>query len=62
MSDKKPKSRTERDTNLGERIFSWLPHFKTTISNGQDRVERHANSASEAERRATKAWQDRKKK
>lgn len=55
------KSKTERDTNLVERLVG-SHHHKTTISDGKDRVEGLGRTPKEAEDRASKRWEDRKKK
>jgi hypothetical protein len=53
------KSKTEKTTNLEERIRGGGDHhFKTTISDGKDKVEAEANTAEEAESRASDKWND----
>jgi len=51
------KSKTERDTNLVERIIG-SHHYKTTISDGKDRVEGLGRTPEEAEERASDQWQE----
>ena len=53
MGDK--TSRTGRDTNLVERLTD-DHHYKTTISDGKDRVEAEGKTAEEAEERASDKW------
>jgi hypothetical protein len=55
------KSKTERDTNLVERLTG-SHHHKTTIRDGKDCVEGLGRTPKEAEERASKRWEDRKKK
>jgi len=51
------KSKTERDTNVVERIIGGH-HYKTTISDGKDRVEGLGRTPEEAEERASDQWQE----
>lgn len=53
------KSKTERDTNLVERLTD-DHHYKTTISDGSDRVEGLGKTPEQAEERASDKWDDRK--
>lgn len=53
-----PESKTERDTNLVERLTN-DHHYKTTISDGTDRVEGLGKTAEQAEERASDKWDDR---
>lgn len=55
MSD--PKSKTERDTNLVERLIG-SHHYKTTIRDGKDRVEGLGRTPQEAEERASDKWDE----
>jgi len=58
MSDK-AKSRTEKESFFAERLVG-NDHYKTTISDGKDKVEGRGNTAEEAEKRASDKW-DKKK-
>jgi hypothetical protein len=53
------KSKTERDTNLVERLTN-DHHYKTTISDGKDRAEGIAKTPEKAEERASKQWENKK--
>lgn len=53
------RSTTERDTNAVERILD-THHYKDTITDGRDRVERHGRTAEEAQERASQSWRDKK--
>ena len=55
---KQTKSRTEKDSFIEERIFD-DHHYKTTISDGKDKVEGRGRTSKEAERIASEKW-DRK--
>lgn len=55
----KTKSKTEKDSFWEERIIG-TSHYKTTISDGKDKVVKRGNSAKEAEERASKAWEKKK--
>ena len=54
-------SKTERDTNIVERVITGGHHYKTTISDGKDRVEGLGNTPEQAEDRASEKWHDRDK-
>lgn len=56
----KTKSKTEEDSFFEERLTG-TKHFKTTISDGTEKVVKRANSAKEAEKRAKKAWGKKKR-
>jgi hypothetical protein len=51
----KTESKTEKDTNLVERITG-SHHYKTTITDGRDKVEREGRTSKESEDRASKSW------
>ena len=51
------KSKTERDTNLVDRIIG-THHHKTTITDGEDKVEGLGRTPEEAEERASEKWHD----
>ena len=51
------KSKTEQDTNLVDRIVG-THHHKTTISDGEDKVEGLGRTSEEAEERASEKWHD----
>ena len=50
-------SRTEKDSFIEERIFGGH-HYKTTISDGQHKVEGLGRTAEEAEKTASEKWED----
>jgi hypothetical protein len=51
--ERKATSRTEKESFAVERFFA-DHHYKTTITNGRDRVEGRGKTANEAEGRASK--------
>jgi hypothetical protein len=54
MSEK-PTSRTERESFFEERLFG-DSHYKTTISDGQTKVEGRGHTAEESQKIASKKW------
>lgn len=57
---KETKSRTEKESWIEERIFGLGEHHKTTISDGDKKVEGRGRTAEEAEKIAKEKW-DKKK-
>jgi hypothetical protein len=53
--DREAKSRTEKEVFFTEAIFG-DSHYKTTISDGKDKVEARGNTAQEAEKLAHERW------
>ncbi len=53
------KSETKKDSNIVERITG-SHHYKTTISDGEDKVEAEGRTAKEAEERASERWDEKK--
>ncbi len=60
MSEK-AKSRTERESWLEERLMGSDGHYKTTITDGKDKVEGRGNTPEEAEARASSRWSAKKR-
>jgi hypothetical protein len=56
--DKEKTSRTEKESWIEERLFGLGDHYKTTISDGDKKVEEVADTAEEAERRAHEKWDE----
>ena len=56
---KKITSRTEKESFFEERIFG-DHHYKTTITNGKDKVEGRGRTPEEAEELASNSWSKRK--
>ena len=54
---KEKTSRTEKDSFIEERIFG-DHHHKTTISDGEHKVEGRGRTAEEAEKIASDKWDD----
>lgn len=52
---KETKSRTEKDSFIEERIFG-DHHYKTTISDGEDRVEGRGRTSEESQKTASDKW------
>ena len=57
----KPESRTEKDSFFEERLIG-SHHYKTTISNGTDRVVGHGNTPEDSQKIASEKWKDYDKK
>lgn len=55
---KEPESRTEKEVWFEESLFGLDPHYKTTISNGQKKVEGRGRTSEEAERTASEKWKE----
>jgi len=53
--DKETKSRTEKETFFEERIFGG-DHYKTTITDGEEKVAGRGRTAEEAEKVASDKW------
>jgi len=51
------KSRTGKDSFIEERIFGGH-HYKTTIYDGQHKVEGRGRTAEETEKTASEKWED----
>jgi hypothetical protein len=49
-------SKTERETSIIEREITGGDHFKTTISDENDTVERRGSTSEDAEKNASDAW------
>jgi hypothetical protein len=60
MSDK-TRSRTERESWIEERLVGSDGRYRTTISDGVNKVEGRGNTAQEAEKIASGKWDARKK-
>jgi hypothetical protein len=60
MTDK-TKSTTEKETNLVERIFGG-DHYKTTITDGNDKAEARGNTAGQSQKLASERWDSKKDK
>ncbi len=56
---KEAKSRTEKESFFPERLFGG-EHYKTTISDGKDKVEGRGRTSEEAEKLAGKKWDSKK--
>lgn len=56
-----PKSKTEEDSTVVERIIG-THHWKTTIEDDKDKVEREGRTPEEAEKRASESWKEKKNK
>jgi len=56
----KTTSKTERDSSFVERIFG-DHHYKTTITDGDDSVERRGRSSEESQKRASESWDKEKR-
>ena len=54
----KPTSKTERDTNLVERLTN-DSHYKATITDGTDTAVGEGKTPERAEERASERWKDR---
>ena len=52
----KTTSRTEKEIWVEEAIFNLGPHYKTTISDGKDRVEGRGNTAEKSQEVASDKW------
>jgi len=50
-------SRTEKESWVEERLFGLGDHHKTTISDGEHKVEGRGNTSEEAERVASEKWE-----
>ena len=50
-------SKTEKDSNVVERIFK-NHHHKTTISDGKDKLEGLGKTPEESQQRASDKWDD----
>lgn len=55
---KKTKSRTEKETWLEESLFGLGSHYKTTISDGDRKVEGRAHDSEESQRIASDKWDE----
>lgn len=55
---KDKSSRTEKESWVEERIFGLGDHYKTTISDGDHKVEGRGNTAEEAEKNASGKWDE----
>jgi len=53
---KETKSRTGKESWIEERIFGLGEHYKTTISDGNKKVEGRGRTAKEAEKIAKAKW------
>ena len=51
----KTASRTEKDTNAGDRFFG-SHHYVTKISDGSDEVEARGSTSEESQQRASEKW------
>ena len=58
MGNKRPFSKTERDTDWLDRIIGGH-HWKTTIRDDRERVVKTGFTPRQAERRASDAWRRR---
>lgn len=56
-----PKSKTEQDSTVIERIIG-THHWKTTIKDDKDKVEGIGRTPEEAEKRASQRWKEEKSK
>jgi hypothetical protein len=56
--DREKTSKTEKESYLEERLFNLGDHYKTTISNGEHKVEGRGNTAEKAEEVASEKWDD----
>lgn len=52
----KPRSKTEKESWVEERIFGLGDHYKTTISDGEKKVEGRGGTPEKAEKTASKKW------
>lgn len=58
--DEKPESRTEEETFIEEAMFNLGHHYKTTISDGKNKVEGRGNTPREAEAKASEKWKEKR--
>jgi len=56
----KTTSKTERETSLVESIFDLGPHYKTTISDGDSKVEGRGSTSDKSQEVASKKWEQTK--
>jgi hypothetical protein len=59
--DKKTTSKTEKESFIEERIFGLGDHYKTTISDGKNKVEGRGRTSQESEKRASEKLEKSKK-
>lgn len=58
MGSDKTTSKTEKDTDLVDRLIGWH-HYKTTVSDGKETVVGLGRTPEQSEKRARK-WEERK--
>jgi len=56
--DREKTSKTEKESYVEERLFNLGDHYKTTIKNGEHKVEGRGRTPEEAEEVASEKWDE----